>query len=161
MRRIGDLTGDEFFEFVFVIQPFIPSFLELDHVKAKIGILGDDALVQASMTLAVERDKESPDMDIIKNALIEIQNENANSLLRDGKAVMKLLLDNGNREIMYKALAIVEGVSVDEIRKYNIFKLSKLVKQIVKDINFKDFLEFADGSELTEPSATLPKPADH
>ena len=150
MRKIAEISGDEFFDVVYALSPLLPMIANMEIVKAKFFNIFNDGVVEARTTLANEKLKEDPDKQKIKEQIDILSAETAAIFARDISNLVPLLSSRENRGIVFETLSILEQKPIEEIKHYSPPKLISRIKQVMTDTDFKSFLTYAEPSEQTE-----------
>ena len=122
MRKISELTSDEFFDVIFALSPILPLITDMEIVQVKL--FGNNK---------------------------EMTNKEVTELFaRDITKIIPLLTSKERRSCIFEIISIVDGIPIDEVKLYPPSKTATKIKKIISDADFKDFLSYADKSELTE-----------
>ena len=134
MRKISELNGDEFFDFLYALTPVLPVLSQLEIVKN-----GFDIVLKSNIDNKIK----SKDQ---KNAALTA--ELLTILAAELPVVIPHLTSKENRSAIYEIIHILDGVPIDDIKKYPAAKLMTQIKQIFTDVNFKDFFTYAEPSVM-------------
>jgi hypothetical protein len=144
MRKLNELNGDEFFDVIYALSPVLPMIGDMELVKAQFFKVYNERITGALARSRAEKAKPKPDRDVITQAERDVIDENLNIFVRDISAIVPLLSSKENRGIIFTVLSILDEKPVDEVKKYPAPKLVDMMKRVLKDTNFKDFLSYAE-----------------
>jgi len=149
MRKIKDLNGDEFLDLVFALSPVLPLILDMEIVKSQfLGAINENVRKQATiLRKETAKEKGRQKEDVIEAATVALVNEQSMMAVRDITLIVPKLVSKEYRSATFEGLAIIEGKTIDEIRALPAPQLVGLVHQVIKDIDLKDFLPFAEQPE--------------
>ena len=116
MRKIKELTADEFFDFTLALTPVIPLILDMEIVKMQyMGVFNAEVRRQQNI-IRSEREKAANapgDKVVFENAakvsaaFDAIGEETGKIMVRDISALVPKLLTRENREAIFEALTIL------------------------------------------------------
>jgi hypothetical protein len=149
VRKLNELNGDEFFDVIYALSPVLPMIGDMEIVKAYFHKSFSERLDGALTRKRAEESKPKPNKDVISQLNKEIADENLNIMVHDISAVVPLLSSKENRGIIFTVLSILEQKPVEEIKKYPGPKIVDMLKRVISDTNFKDFLSYAEPTEET------------
>lgn len=169
MKKISELTGDQFFDVIYILSPILPMITEMELIQSQLFGNHSKKIVDArtiivTETLKLEEAMKMQDGDgaATKNDIIDICNKNiaeSNKIIqaeisgifaRDISKIVPLLVSKENRGCIFETLAILENLPVAEIKNYSAPKLISRIKDVIKDADFKSFLSYAEESDATE-----------
>jgi len=141
-------------DFVFALSPVLPLIMDSELLKTQLSD-GINASI-TEMLLDLEKAQASNDNDAIIRAHCELNKQRAEIIIRDILSAVPKLVSREYRGAVYEALSILEQKPVGELKAKKGAWLLSTVRNVIKDIDFKYFLDFAGESESTEPSSTVP-----
>lgn len=156
MKKIAALTGDEFFDVIYALSPILPMIVDMEVVQAQMFGRYSDEISKARATVAVNTTllknggnpgKEDEYKKKIAEANRIVTAEISGVFARDITKIVPQLASKANRSCIFEALSILEGLPMDEIKKYTPPKLISRIKQVISDTDFKSFLSYAEQSE--------------
>ena len=150
MRKIHEISGDEFFDVIYALSPILHMVTDMEIVQTRISGKADEKIAEAQRALMVERAKKKPCPEKIQAATKIIRSESASMLVRDLTKTIPLLTSKQHRGSLFEVLAILEQKTVDEIKSYTSPKLISMVTRLIRDTDFSLFLDYAEQSESNE-----------
>lgn len=158
MKKISELTAEEFFDVIYALSPVLPMITEMEVLQAQLFQNYNERITRARTVIATNTillekggnpGKEDEHKRKIEDARQSIYDENAKIFARDISKIVPLLTSKENRGCIFNALSVIDGLPADEVRKYPAPKLIMKIKQIISDTDFKSFLSYAEESEAT------------
>jgi len=149
MRKLHELTGDEFFDVIGILSPILPVLSELEIIKAQIGGV-NQTIADAQETIAIEQRKKAPDRKVIRKMRSIIEGETATVFARDVSKIVPLIATQ-HRDIAYSLLSIVDEVPTSEVKKYVGPKIMSKLFSVFKETDFRSFLSYAEPPEQGKP----------
>lgn len=170
MKKISDLTGDEFFDVIYSLSPILPMITNMEIIQMQLFGKFNKNILDARETVAIEEAKRIEAMGMqdgdgttaIKNKTIEscakkineanavIESEISGIFGKDISNIVPFLTSKDNRNCIFETLAILENLTVEEIKKYPAPKLWSKIWKVIKDADFKSFLSYAEELGQTE-----------
>jgi len=150
LRNVKELDGNELFDVLFIISPILPILVDSELIQAQIFKRYNKKTNNARMIYLNEAKKQNPDETKMNDALMTIEEEQANIFIRDTTKIIPQLLSNENRSIVFQVLAIFEKNTPEDISHYPGVKITTMLNEIIADLNFKDFLSYTEPSERIE-----------
>ena len=148
MRKINDLCGDEFFDFVLALSPVLPSLGELEILQMQFSG-ANPILSESRRIIAREKASKKPNLRAIDEAQQRQGQETTAVFVRDIAKIVPLLCKN-HRSAVYEVISILDQASIAEVKKYPGPKLTSKLVSIFKDADFKSFLSPAESSATTD-----------
>ena len=142
MRKLHELTGDEFFDVIGVLSPILPVLSDLEIVQAQIGSY-NETIAEARQAIAFESAKKKPDTKEILRAKRVIDAETASVFTRDIAKLVPLIAIQ-HRDVAYGLLAIIDQVPVSEVKRYPGAKIMTQLIAVFRDTDFGSFLSYAE-----------------
>lgn len=159
MRKIAELSGDEFFDVIYALSPVLPMIADMEVVQAQLFGNYSAEVKSARASIALNTtllknggnpDKEEEYKQKIKAANLAIESEISGIFARDITKIVPQLVSKENRSCIFETLSIIDGLPIDEIKKYIPPKLISKIKSVISDTDFKSFLSYAEESEPTK-----------
>jgi len=152
MRKIKDLTSDEFFDLVFAVSPILPLILDMEIVKTQfLGAINEKVREQVIILRKEEaKEKGRQKENVIEAATTAIIREQALVASRDIAFIVPKLVSKDYRGATYDGLAILSQKTADEIKALSAAQIVGMLRQVIKDIDLRDFLSLSEQSEVTE-----------
>jgi len=148
MRKIQDLNSLELFQFLNIIEPMLSPILDTESVKASLGGVVSQKIIDASVEWQKELDKKNPSQTSLAKARLLLELVSAEAVIGDIKMVLPVLLANEAKT--FEAVAFLAEVDVEEVKKWEGFKFINTLTNILKEADFKVFLGLSGQSELKE-----------
>lgn len=159
MKKISELTGDEFFDVICALSPILSVIADMEVVQAQLFSNYNPEISKARATVALnnvlikkggkpEKIEQYNKEIIAANEVIKA--EISGLFARDMSKIIPVLCSKDNRGCVFETIAIMDGLPVDEVKKYSAPKVVTKIKDIFQDTSFKSFLSYAEESEPTE-----------
>ena len=160
MRKIADLNGDEFFDFMYALSPILPVISQLEVVKSGFAVITNYAPTAediAKIKSDVEKSKSKKKLTDEELAAqlkdnVKLRAEVFTLIAKELPILIPHITSKENRVAVYDALSILEEMPVDEIKAWPAPKLMKRVAALIKDPGIKDFLAYAEPVDTDESS---------
>lgn len=159
MKKLKELDADAFLDFVVAVTPILPLVLKSESLRASILGTFNDSVAEARQRIVKNSDgvdddglavaKKGKEKEV-ERAYSDIAKESAEMFGRDLFMLVPQLASREYRSAVYEALSILEEKPIEELKSRGGTYLISSVREVIEDIDFKDFLGSVEQQEATE-----------
>lgn len=158
MKKLNELTADEFFDVLYAATPIIPLVADLEIVRARVSGDYSAATVEQQNRIVKYRglllngDKRKTDTyeKEIEDAVRLIKAENAKIFARDLQSLVPALTSRENRGALFEIIATLDGTTAEEVKKQPMMEIISKVRELFSDKGVKSLFQSAAGSDTAE-----------
>jgi hypothetical protein len=145
LRKISELSQDEFFDAHQAILPLIPEILNTEAYRAAVYGQIQREVMKAGLKKEDEQADEQESLDF--NVFVDMN-------IRDQKIIADIFTRKEFRQNVRDFVSVLTGSDEDSLKELNGVQYKGLIAGIINDKSFQSFLAFA---ELPETDAVMPE----